>query len=108
MFRRGKGPGVTWNCATDKNIKDFKKNCSMKWKKGGKFLRTPSSKVVIKNKMTGEVSWEVTSDLLKGYTNGWLIKKAKEKEFGNVEFYSREGAANHKNLELSPRLILEY
>jgi hypothetical protein len=54
------------------------------------------------NGLSGEVSWEVTDDVLAG-ASAWLIKKTSESQPGRVSYFPREGA----DPDLAPRLKLE-
>lgn len=56
----------------------------------------------------GNLSWNVTADVLAGAANGWVIKKQNEGQAGQVKYYSREGAAVAGNPSLGPRLVLVY
>jgi len=104
----GSGPGVTWNCATDSLIEFPGKNCAVSWNGGGGFAPATGPGVLITNTTTGEVSFDVTADVLSGAQFGWLIKKTLEGKSGRVEIYSKEAAAAAGNAALGPRLILEY
>ncbi|MCA9780920.1 MAG: hypothetical protein KC800_29580, partial [Candidatus Eremiobacteraeota bacterium] len=64
--------------------------------------------VQIANFQSGEVTFDVTADVLNGAENGWLILKDQENVGSKVSFYSREGAAAAGNPDLAPRLILEF
>jgi cysteine-rich repeat protein len=106
--QRGSGPGVTFECSTDTNIANHATNCSGSeaWD-GGDFVSTPSDSVTHTNATTGEVSFDVTSDV-QGGVSDWLVKKANEKLTGGVRYYSREGAAKAGDPNLAPKLELEY
>jgi len=101
---RGTGAGVTWACATDANIANFRTDCSPSWK-GGNFGPVTDS-VLHTNATTGEVSFDVTSDFLAG-RSAWLIKKLQESTAGRANYYSREGAAAAGHPEFTPKLMLE-
>ena len=73
---RGSGPGVTWNCATDDEISNQSPNCILQWG-GGNFGTATASPVIHLNGLTGEVSWDVTADVIAG-TEEWLVKKTNE------------------------------
>jgi hypothetical protein len=101
---RGTGAGVTWACATDTNIANLQTNCSPSWK-GGNFGPATDS-VLHTNSTTGEVSFDVTSDVLAG-RSAWLVKKTLEITAGRVNYYSREGATAAGKPEFAPKLMLE-
>jgi hypothetical protein len=101
---RGTGDGVTWACATDTNIANLKTDCSPSWK-GGSFGPATDS-VLHTNATTGEVSFDVTADVVAG-DSAWLIKKAEENTPGRANYYSREGAATAGKPEFAPKLVLE-
>lgn len=62
----------------------------------------------IVNFQSGEVTFDVTADVLNGAEHGWLILKDQENVGSKVSFYSREGAAAAGNPDLAPRLLLEF
>src|SRR5262249_4838997 len=101
---RGAGDGVTWACASDTNIANLRTDCSPSWK-GGNFGAVTDS-VVHTNSTTGEVSFDVTVDVVAG-DSAWLIKKAEENTPGRANYYSREGAAAAGKPEVAPKLVLE-
>ncbi len=103
---RGTGPGVTWTCATDDDIGNRSRDCSETWN-GGRFAETTSAAFIHTRGATGEVTFDVTQDVVLGAENGWLIKKEQEGLSGRVEYFSREAAEAAGNLVLAPRLILE-
>jgi len=99
----GTGSGVTWNCATDSNISNYKADCS-KWN-GGKF-GSATNKVKITNGLSGWISLDVTSDVksfLNGakVNNGWIIKKVDETKLGLISFSSSESSSNKPALVLT-------
>ncbi|MEW6604296.1 MAG: Ig-like domain-containing protein [Thermoproteota archaeon] len=102
---RGNGPGATWQCAVDTEIKNNKPDCSDKWH-GGTFESSSVDEVSIRNGMTGRwIEFDVTEDVnefISGEkTNyGWLIKKDQENLFGAIRFASSE-------TDKGPRLVLE-
>ncbi len=104
---RGTGPGVTWACATDLDIANQTPNCPMLWD-GGTFAASTGAPVVHTNGLSGEVSWDVTSDVLAGADYGWLVKKDSEGQAGKVEYVSREGALAASIPTRAPRLVLEF
>lgn len=106
---RGRGPGVTWHCATDAQIANLRPDCNQSWKGGQRAMaaKTTPGAPVTEGAM-GELSWDVTQDVMQGAQFGWLIKKAKERSSGSVSFYSKEGAAAAGNPGLAPRLVLEF
>lgn len=99
----GTGPGVTWNCASDTAIENQQTNCAPKWN-GGSFTATPTDSVLHTNGMTGEVAFDVTTDVVAG-ADSWLIKKTRGQ--GNVRYYSKDHPDAGGNPDLAPRLILE-
>lgn len=104
---RGTDAGATWKCATDTNITNTKKDCSSTWDGGDNAVAARTAPTVtITNGMTGEVTFDVTQDVLAGATNGWLIDKVNESHAGNIKFYSKEGASG--DASLAPKLILEF
>lgn len=102
---RGSGDGITWSCAIDSNITNHQQNCATDWNGGSLATRTAPTVNVV-NGMTGEISFDVTQDVLNGASNGWLVKKVDENKAGNIYFYSKEGASG--DASLAPKLILEY
>ncbi len=100
---RGSGGGVTWNCATDSNVKNTRPNCTKKWK-GGTFVNTPLSVVSIKNNTLGEIVFDVSNTVFNflNATNtqnfGWLIKKTNLLKAGGVWFASSEASSNKPKL----------
>jgi hypothetical protein len=102
---RGTGSGVTWKCATDTAIQNTVQNCSPAWN-GGTFGAATAAPQLHVNNQTGEVQWDVTTDVLAGASK-WLVKKNNESQTGQVHYYSKEGAAAASNMLLAPRLILE-
>ena len=103
---RGTGEGVTWNCAKDSNISNMNDDCLSQWN-GGTFAAATAAPVLHTNGLMGEVSWNVTADVLAGATNGWLIKRQNNLS-GQVRYYSREGAVVAGNPNFAPRLVLVY
>jgi hypothetical protein len=104
---RGNGPGVTWKCATDSEIANTEKDCNGNWDGGDASVAPRTAPTMtITNGMSGEVSFDVTQDVLAGANNGWLIQKTHENHSGNIKFYSKEGAVG--DLSLAPKLILEF
>ena len=97
---RGSGPGVTWNCAEDAEIANQATDCDPRWN-GGTFGPATAPSVPHFNGLSGEVSWDVTDDVLAG-ASAWLIKKTAEGQSGQVSYFSKEGSASG-----GPRLILE-
>ncbi|HEY2292365.1 MAG TPA: DNRLRE domain-containing protein, partial [Thermoanaerobaculia bacterium] len=97
-------PGATWNCGVDSNPGNSSADCATQWA-GGQFAEEPSDTVLHTNGLTGWVRFDVTSDVLaflSGTPNyGWIVKKTDEGQNGQVEYTSRQGAADH-----APRLVL--
>jgi hypothetical protein len=104
---RGAGGGVTWHCAQDVDIANQRPNCSPLWN-GGNYSPATSPGVLHSSGALGQVSWDVTSDVLAGASSGWIVKKREEGKNGQVRYYSREGAALAGDPTLAPRLVLEY
>jgi len=102
---RGTGAGVTWACATDTNIANLQSDCHRSRWMGGDFGPATDS-VLHTNSTTGEVSFDVTSDVQAG-SSAWLVKKLQESNAGRVNYYSREGAAAAGKPEFAPKLLLE-
>lgn len=102
---RGSGPGVTWNCAEDAETANQQTDCDAEWA-GGDFGLATAASVLHFNGLSGEVSWDVTDDVLAG-ASAWLVKKTSERQPGRVSYFSREGAAAAGDPDLAPRLILE-
>ncbi|HEX7033546.1 MAG TPA: Ig-like domain-containing protein [Nitrososphaera sp.] len=103
-WNRGNGPGATWHCAVDSEIKNNKPDCSDKWH-GGEF-ESSADEVAITNDMEGMwIEFDVTNDVNKFITgeepnHGWLIKKDQENLHGAIRFASSE-------TDQGPRLVLE-
>ena len=74
----------------------------------GTFAPATAAGIVHVNGLLGPISWDVTSDVLAGAQYGWIVKKTREDLSGRVHYYSREGALAAGNMNLAPRLILEY
>ena len=104
---RGEGPGVTWACATDEEIANQVPDCGEEWD-GALFAPAIGPGALHTNGMTGEVAWDVTSDLLAGAAYGWILVKDLENQNGKVFYHSRESASAAGDLGLAPRLGLEY
>ncbi|MEZ4448962.1 MAG: hypothetical protein R3B09_05720 [Nannocystaceae bacterium] len=103
---RGSGPGVTWKCPVDLEIANQKTDCDDVWN-GGTVGAPTAPSVVHTNGLSGEVTWDVTQDVLNG-TSAWMIKKTIEGQNGKVFYYSREGATAAELPEATPRLVLTY
>ena len=96
--------GATWNCGIDSNPGNSSADCSTQWA-GGQFAEEPSDTVLHTNGLSGWIRFDVTADVrafLSGTANyGWIVKKTEESQNGQVEYTSRQGAADH-----APRLVL--
>lgn len=106
---RGDGQGATWFSPIDEDIGNKRPNGSLQWMGARPFLgpvTAPPVKVV--NKQTGPIEFDVTADVQAGFQDGWMLRKQDESKFGNIRFYSKEGAAEVGNPDLAPKLILEY
>lgn len=104
----GQGPGVTWACATDAEIGDQQPQCGGSNWDGGLFAPATSPGVLHTNGLSGELSWDVTADVIAGAPYGWILLKDLENQNGKVFYHSREGAASLGTPTLGPRLVLEY
>ena len=110
---RGNGPGVTWNCATDKEIGNNAANCATQWN-GGSLAEGPVSAMVLHtNGRTGAVEWDVTADVLQALTDGapsiqWLIRRANESQPGRASYHSADGAAAVGDADLAPTLTVAF
>lgn len=63
--------------------------------------------MTITNHASGQITFDVTDDVLAGAENGWLVTR--DADVGSqVAFYSREGAAAASDNMLAPYLILEF
>ncbi len=89
----GTGPGVTWNCATDTDIRNRAANCASTWN-GGRFAAATAPAVVHTQGMTGTVAWDVTEDVRAGASFGWVIKKENE-DANEEEDLDREDLEDH-------------
>ncbi|MCK5200008.1 MAG: hypothetical protein KAR21_16735, partial [Spirochaetales bacterium] len=94
-------------CAIDEDISNKKPDPGVLWN-GGDFTDAAGPPVIHTREMTGEVSWDVTQDLLNSLFYGWIIKKDSDGQNGKIGYYSKEGAAAAGNMNLAPKLILEY
>jgi hypothetical protein len=104
---RGTGAGVTWDCSRDTNIGNERANCTPQWN-GGSYAAATATGNLHRNRVVGQVSWDVTADVRAGANFGWVIRKRAENQDGQVRYYSREGAALAGNNSLAPRLVLVY
>jgi hypothetical protein len=100
----GRGPGVTWNCAVDREISSLLHNCGIDFWFGGLLGRRTAPGVVHRSRMTGPVQWDVTQDVRAGASR-WLLKKRLETSLSDVSYFSKEGAIHTPDLR--PMLILE-
>ncbi|HWI20395.1 MAG TPA: hypothetical protein VNT81_21720, partial [Vicinamibacterales bacterium] len=122
---RGNGQGVTWAQANDSNTSDNKKRTGRvqptNWN-GGDLVMLPATApgVVHENGLSGQVSWDVTQDVLSG-ANAWIIKVRNEDEPGQsperrqagydpfrgaVDYYSIQGAEQSIGCVFPPMLQL--
>ena len=113
LRNRGSGSGVTWNCATDADISNRKGDCEEQWKGGADAIESVTDRAEITDGQTGEVSWDVTSDVQAALAAQapmvqWLIRKTWEHRNGQAVFYSKEGAAELGDMTKAPRLELEF
>ncbi len=106
---RGDGQGVTWFSPVDNDISNKQPDGALQWMGARPYLGPVTAPPVrVKNRQTGPVEFDVTADVQAGFRDGWLLRKKNEAKFGNIRFYSKEGAAEAGNPDLAPRLILEY
>ena len=93
----------------DEDISNDSANSVINWNGATNSVYPPTAPAVqITNFQSGEVTFDVTADVLNGAENGWLILKDQENVGSKVSFYSREGAAAAGNPDFAPRLILEF
>ena len=105
----GDGSGATWFSPVDEDISNDSANSVINWNGATNSVYPPTAPAVqITNFQSGEVTFDVTADVLNGAENGWLILKDQENVGSKVSFYSREGAAAAGNPDFAPRLILEF
>ena len=110
---RGRGPGVTWSCATDNEIGNNAANCATQWN-GGSTAAGPASAMALHTVgQTGAVEWDVTADVLQALSEGapsvqWLIRRAFENQTGHAAYHSSEGAAALGDADLAPTLTVEF
>ena len=105
----GSGTGATWFSPSDEDISNDSANSAVNWNGAEASASPPTSPAVqIVNFQSGEVTFDVTADVLNGAEHGWLILKDQENVGSKVSFYSREGAAAAGNPDLAPRLLLEF
>lgn len=112
-------PGVTWDCATDTRPGNRRPDCSKRWHGGLLGAATARARVV--PSQTGEVSWDVTADVLGALAAGspdlsWIVRVEGEHEPSRRRrsprpdralFHSREGAGQLGDPRPGPRLTLE-
>jgi len=110
---RGRGPGVTWNCATDNEIGNSAANCATQWN-GGSTVAAPASAMVLHtNGRTGAVEWDVTGDVRQALAAGapsiqWLIRRANESQPGRAVYHSADSAAALGDADLAPTMTIEF
>jgi hypothetical protein len=122
---RGSGPGVTWNMPYDADTNDIKKKATKglpaNWDGGSLVMLAPTAPGVLHaNGLSGQVSWDVTQDVLSG-ANAWIVKIRDEYEpaqsperrqqgydpfRGAVDYFSKEGAAEAIGCAFPPKLQL--
>lgn len=103
----GSGPGVTWNCATDEDVSNSSPDCATTWD-GGTFAPPTAPGFVHTSGMSGQVTFDVTEDVILGADFGWVVRKADEGQSGRVEYHSRESASALNDPGLAPALNLEF
>lgn len=107
---RGTGPGVTWRCPIDPDISNSNDDGAPRWDGGTlgvHYAENTSPPVVHFNGQTGEVSWDVTQDVIDGADFGWMVRKTSN-QTGRLRYYSKEGAAAAGEPTYAARLLLEY
>ena len=106
---KGNGQGVTWFSPVDDEIRNNRPNGSLQWIGARNVIGPATAPAVrIQNRQTGPVVFDVTQDVMTGFKDGWMVRKQNEGKFGNIRFFSREGAAEVGDNNLAPQLILEY
>ena len=115
---RGTGAGATWNCATDTDIKNTKKDCvsaddwNMRLLQVLQNLSLPwveqaTDGFFVQKGQQGVITFDVTADVqayLDGTANyGWIVRKSLQNRPGYITFHSKESGA-----ATAPRLILNY
>jgi hypothetical protein len=113
LRERGKGPGVTWSCATDTEIGNNAANCATQWNGGSANAGPVSASALHTVGQTGAVEWDVTADVVDALSAGapsvqWLIRRAVESQSGHAAYHSTEGAAALGDAELAPTLTIEF
>lgn len=104
----GQGSGTTWHSLLDPDISNSTSDGGESWNGGLGFSgQSTAPSLQITNHMTGDLSFDVTQDVLNG-RSGWLILKDVENRGSKISFYSREGAVISGKPQLSPRLLLRY
>lgn len=94
----GNGEGVTWSCARDTNLRNRRPDCRAGWH-GGDYDAATAPAVSHGRLTRGEVSWDVTSDVVAGRREGWLLKLRREQDLARIYFGSR-ASGNSPRLEL--------
>ena len=110
---RGNGPGVTWNCAVDREIANTAADCGAPWNGGSTAAGPASATALHTNGLTGPVEWDVTADVVQALSDSaasiqWLIRRAVEGQGGQALYHSKEGAATLSNPDLAPTLLFEF
>ena len=108
----GDGRGVTWNCSSDTNIANRRRNCDVPWLGGNLVAGPVTAEVMHLDGQTGQVTWDVTLDVLQALANeetevNWLVRFANESANGIVEYFSKEGAVEQNDNSLAPSLVIE-
>ncbi|RMH19397.1 MAG: PKD domain-containing protein [Gemmatimonadetes bacterium] len=85
----GSGPGVTWECPVDDNIRNGRRDCAFRWN-GGDFDPRVSGSYVQQDDEYGRRLLDVTADVLRG-GRSWAVLKAGGK--GKIRYVAREGAS---------------
>ncbi|MGE0495288.1 MAG: hypothetical protein AB7S38_39140 [Vulcanimicrobiota bacterium] len=100
----GSGPGVTWFSPVDEDISNNYANSAVNWNGAGAASGPQTAlPVQLHNHQAGEVSFDVTQDILSG-SSSWLVRREDENVGSQVHFYSKEGGG----ASAGPRLVLHY
>ena len=76
---KGKGQGVTWFSPVDNKIQNNRPNGASHWS-GARQATGPATApaILLTNRQTGPVEFDVTQDVLTGFQDGWILKKQDE------------------------------
>jgi hypothetical protein len=112
---RGDGLGITWNCSTDIEVSNEKRDCSGVdfWSTGGYDVQGPGRGPVLHTNSLADgdkLVFDVTFDVQAGFGQSdsqymsWFIRKPSGS--GQISYYSREGAAAAGDPGLAAQLVL--